>query len=90
MKKPKSTAIAVFLWTQFEVNIIYITFSCYEAMERMITTSEELQMLGVLSELSIKVNLVMNESLKKLQNVIKASEMYFKSKSRKVNGSNMV
>lgn len=65
MKKPKSTAIAIFLWTQFEVNVIYITFSCYEAMERMITTSEELQMLGVLSELSIKVNLVMNQCLKK-------------------------
>ncbi|XP_063706638.1 uncharacterized protein LOC134835650 [Culicoides brevitarsis] len=43
----RSTPIAVFLWTQFEVNMIYIPFYCYKAIEGMLKYGENYQMWGI-------------------------------------------
>lgn len=48
--KEKSTPIAIFLWTIFEVNIIYVTFYCYKSVYELLDNNERFKDFGVLSE----------------------------------------
>lgn len=49
-QRPKATAIAIFLWTQIEVNILYVIFFCYKTMEEMVKSSERYEEYGIISE----------------------------------------
>lgn len=48
--KEKSTPIAVFLWTIFEVNILFVTLYCFKSVYGSLDQSERLKELAILSE----------------------------------------
>lgn len=48
--KEKSTPIAVFLWTIFEVNILFVTLYCFKSVYGSLAPSERLKELAILSE----------------------------------------